>query len=268
MIKKIISLILLLLSVNCSSYNANIESDNSTKVLSDPEKLYTLAKLNFDEKEYEVARIQFTEISRLYPLSNEAIQSEIMIGFISYIKMDYENAIMIFEKIINKYPSHKDLDYLFYMKAMCNYEQLQNAGLDGIYNDLALSSFNQVINRFPESKYAKDSRQKIILVKSNIAAKHMEIGRFYLNNKKHIAALNRFKIVVNDFSMTKFTPEALHRMVEAYFEMGMYDESYNTAALLGYNYPQSKWYEYSYNLIIKKDGEEKFLEKLRNLFDG
>ena len=268
MIKKIIPLILLLLSINCSSDNANIKSNNSKKILSDPEKLYTLAKLSFDEKEYEVARNQFTEINRLYPLSNEAIQSEIMIGFISYIKMDYENAIIIFDKIINKYPSLKDLDYIFYMKAMCNYEQLQNAGLDGVYNDLALNSFNQVINRFPKSKYAKDSRQKIILVKSNIAAKHMEIGRFYLNNKKHLAALNRFKIVVNDFSITKFTPEALHRMVEAYYEMGMYDESYKTAALLGYNYPRSKWYEYSYNLVKQKDGEEKILDKLKNFFDG
>ena len=267
MIKKIIPLILLLLSINCSSDNANIKSNNSKKVSSDPEKLYTLAKLSFDEKEYEVARNQFTEISRLYPLSNEAIQSEIMIGFISYIKMDYENAIIIFDKIINKYPSLKDLDYIFYMKAMCNYEQLQNAGLDGVYNNLALNSFNQVINRFPESKYAKDSRQKIILVKSNIAAKHMEIGRFYLNNKKHLAALNRFKIVVNDFSITKFTPEALHRMVESYYGMGMYQESYNTASILGYNYPETIWYEYSYNLVKQIDGEETVLKKIKNFFN-
>ena len=182
--------------------------------------------------------------------------------------MDYDNAILNYRKIINKYPSHKDLDYIYYMIAMCNYEQLQNEALDGFYNDLALSSFDQVIKRFPDSKYAKDSRQKIILVKSNVAAKHMEIGRFYLNNNKYIAALNRFKIVVNEYSMTKFTPEALHRMVEIYYEMSMYEDSYNTAALLGYNYPESKWYKYSYNLVEKIDDEETFLKKLRNLFDG
>ena len=136
------------------------------------------------------------------------------------------------------------------------------------FNNLALEAFNQVIKRFPESKYAKDSRQKIILVNSNIAAKHMEIGRFYLNNKKYIAALNRFKIVIDEFSITKFTPEALHRMVEAYYEMGMYEESYNTAALLGYNYPNSKWYKLSYNLVEQIDGEETFLKKIRNFFDG
>ncbi len=87
-----------------------------------------------------------------------------------------------------------------------------------------------------------------------------------LDNKKYIAALNRFKIVVNEFSMTKFTPEALHRMVEAYYEMGMYEDSYNTAALLGYNYPDTKWYEYSYNLVKQIDNEETFLKKIRNFF--
>ena len=96
----------------------------------------------------------------------------------------------------------------------------------------------------------------------------MEIGRFYLNNKKYIAALNRFKTVVNEFSKTKFTPEALHRMVEAYYATGMYEDSYRTAALLGHNYPNSKWYKLSYNLVEQVDGEETFLKKIRNFFDG
>ena len=268
MIKKFICLILLLVCISCSSTDKDTNTRSDEIILDDPENLYKIAKLTFDQQEYELARQQFSEIKKLFPLSNEAIQSEIMIAFISYIQMDYDNAILNFKKIINKYPSHKDLDYLYYMIAISNYEQLQNELLDGYYNNLALEAFDQVIKRFPESKYAKDSRQKIILVNSNIAAKHMEIGRFYLNNKKFIAALNRFKIVVNEYSITKFTPEALHRMVEAYYEMGMYEESYNTAALLGYNYPDSKWYEHSYNLVLQIDGEETFLKKIRNFFNG
>ena len=268
MINKIICLILLFLCISCSSNNTNSNIDENKKLLDEPETLYKLAKINFDEQNFELAREQFKKISKLFPLSNEAIQSEIMIAFIDYIRMDYDNAILNFTKITNKYPSHKDLDYVYYMIAMCNYEQLQNEALDEYYNNLALNSFDQVIKRFPESKYAKDSRQKIILVKSNIAAKHMEIGRFYLNNKKFIAALNRFKVVVDDFSYTKFTAEALHRMVEAYYEMGMYEESYKTASLLSYNYPESRWYKYSYNLIKQIDKEETFLKKIRNLFDG
>jgi len=267
MIKKIICLILLYFCISCSNNN-NIANKEDKNVLIEPENLYKTAKINFDQQNFDLAKDQFVEIKRLFPLSNEAIQSEIMIAFIYYVKMDYNNAILNYNKIINKYPSHKDLDYVYYMIAVCNYEQIQNAGLDGYFNDLALRAFEQVIKRFPESKYAKDSRQKIILVKSNIAAKHMEIGRFYLNNKKYIAALNRFKIVVDEFSITKFTPEALHRMVEAYYEMGMYEDSYNTASLLGYNYPDSQWYKYSYNLIKQIEDEEKFLNKIRSFFDG
>ena len=266
MIKKIICLILLYFCLGCSNSDIDKKIDADNNLLSETEYLYKLAKISFDKENFELARSQFEEIQKLFPLSNEAIQSEIMIAFIDYVQMDYENAILNYKKIINKYPSHKDLDYIYYMIAMCNYEQLQDEALDGYYNDVALRSFNQVINRYPESKYAKDSRQKIILVKSNIAAKHMEIGRFYLSNKKYIAALNRFKIVVEEFSITKFTPEALHRMVEAYYEMGMYEESYNTAALLGHNYPETKWYEYSFNLVKKEDNEKSFLKKIRNLF--
>ena len=268
MIKKIICLTLFFLCFSCINNNTNSSNDKNNNLLSEPETLYKLAKVNFDKQNLELAKEQFKEVNKLFPLSNEAIQSEIMIAFIYYVQMDYENAILNYKMIINKYPSHKDLDYVYYMVAMCNYEQLQNEALDGYFNDLALKAFNQVISRFPDSKYSKDSRQKIILVKSNIAAKHMEIGRFYLNNKKYIAALNRFKIVVDEFSISKFTPEALHRMVEAYYEMGMYEESYNTAALLGYNYPNSKWYKYSYSLVKKIDGEKTFLEKIRKLFDG
>ena len=267
MIKKIICLLFLGILINCSS-NDNINNNDNNKVLIEPEILYQIAINSFDNEYIDLARDQFLEIKKLFPLSNEAIQSEIMVAFIDYVKMDYQKSILNYQRIIAKYPSHKDLDYFYYMIAMCNYEQLQNEALDGIYNKKALYSFNQVVTRFPESKYAKDSRQKIILINSNIAAKHMEIGRFYLNNRNHIAALNRFKIVVNDFEITKFTPEALYRMVETYYEMGLYEDSYKTAALLGYNYPDSKWYKESYNLVKQIDSNETVLKKIRNFFDG
>ena len=268
MIKKIICLILFYVCLSCSNGDIDKKIETDINLLSETKNLYKLAKISFDNQNFELARNQFKEIQKLFPLSNEAIQSEIMIAFIDYIQMDYDSAILNYKKIINKYPSHKDLDYIYYMIAICNYEQLKNEALDGYYNDVALKSFNQVINRYPESKYAKDSRQKIVLVKSNIAAKHMEIGRFYLSNKKYIAALNRFKIVVNEFSITKFTPEALHRMVEAYYEMGMIEEASKTASVLGYNYPDSKWYKYSYNLIKEKNSKEnRVFNKFKNLFN-
>ena len=258
------SFIIFFLCINCSDTN-NLQSSLKEKEFDSPKEIYTEAMILFDAQNYENANDSFIKLTKLYPLSNEAIQAEIMLGFIAYVKMDYESSIYRFKKIINKYPSLKNLDYVYYMKAMCNYEQITHHGLDGKYNDLALTDFQQVVNRFPKSEYAKDSRQKIILIKSNKAAKHMNIGRFYLKEKKYTAALNRFKIIIENYSMTKFTPEALHRMVEAYYEMGMIDESVNTASILGHNYPESEWYKYSYDLI-KDTKEDSLLKKLKKIF--
>ena len=119
------------------------------------------------------------KLIELYPLSNEAIQAQIMSGFIDYGKLNYDDAIYKFSRIINKFPSLKNIDYVYYMKAICYYEQISHESLDGENNYLALENFDQLITRFPDSKYSKDARQKIILVNSNIAAKHMNIGRFY-----------------------------------------------------------------------------------------
>ncbi len=264
MIRKLtIYITLLYLCINCSSPDNNKEIYND---IQSPEEIYISGKRNFDSQNFILAREKFNELKKLYPLSKETIQAEIMIGFISYVQMEYDDSILQFDKIINKYPSHKNLDYVYYMKAMCYYEQITHEGLDGNYNDLSLGAFNQVINRFPNSQYAKDSRQKIILVKSNQAAKHMNIGRFYLKEKKYLAALNRFKIVTENYSMTKFTPEALHRIVETYYELGLIEESFNTASVLGYNYPRSKWYKYSYNLLKQNNENKNFLDKLKDIF--
>ena len=255
---------ILFLIINCSSPGKN--SSEKTSDFRNPQEIYIDANDLFINENYETAKLEFQKLTDLYPLSNEAIQSEIMIGFVNYLKMDYDAAILEFEKIIRKYPSHKNLDYVYYMKAMCNYEQITHEGLDSSFNQLSLDSFNQIINRFPDSKYAKDSRQKIVLIKSNFAAKHMHIGRFYLKEKKYTAALNRFKIVIEDYSTSKFTPEALHRMVETYYEMGMKEESIKIASTLGYNYPDSKWYKYSYALINKEENNDSLLKKVTNLF--
>ncbi len=266
MIRKLkVFLIICIFSASCSNTN---NSNNLTKDidLRSPEEIYISAMNFFDNQNYAQANSEFIELNKLYPLSNEAIQAEIMIGFLSYLSMDYDTSILQFQKIINKYPSHKNLDYVYYMRAMCNYEQITHHELDGSYNELALSNFNELILRFPNSNYSKDARQKIVLIKSNKAAKHLEIGRFYLKEKKYTAALNRFSIIINDYSDTKFVPEALHRMVETYFDMGMYDDSLKMASTLGYNYPDSKWYEYSYNLLKNVESNTTVLDKIKNFF--
>jgi len=266
-LKIILTTIFLLSVISCSNKSDRGNFDSNNKISSSPETQYIDAMNKFDNQEFEEAIEILQNIEKIYPLSNEAIQSQIMIGFIDYMRIDYDSAILKFSKIIKKYPSLKNIDYVYYMKALCYYEQISHEGLDGSYNTLALDNLKQVVNRFPNSKYAKDSYQKIILVKSNIAAKHMTIGRFYQKSKKYTAALNRYKIVVDEFSETKFTPEALYRISEIYFSIGMIEESTKTAAILGHNYPESEWYKFSYNNLSNKDEGSLFSKTLDKILN-
>ena len=263
-----LSFILLIISLNIScskNYEENKKAENSEN----PEDLYKLAMLDLNNKNYDLATSAFAKIENKFPLSNVSIQSQIMLGFIEYVKMDYDRAILKFNRIIDRYPSHNNIDYAYYMRAICYYEQIKNEYLDGNYNKKALENFNQIINRFPESKYARDSEQKIILIKENIAAKHMDIAFFYLNQKKYLAAMNRYKEVIDNYSQSKFTPEALHRLVEIYYSLGMLEDAKKTASVIGYNYPNSKWYNFSYKLVSPKDDKKNekksFFSKLSNL---
>ena len=255
------------LNISCSQNNQNVKNTSSKT----PENLYALAMQDLEKENYEKAKVLFDEIEFNFPLSNEAIQSQIMIAFIEYAQMNYDEAIFKLNRIINRYPSHKNIDYAYYMKAICYFEQIENEYLDGSYNTEALENFNQVINRFPESKYARDSEQKIILIKENIAAKHMDVALFYLKQKKYLAAMKRYKKVIDDHSESKFTPEALHRLVEIYYSLGMIEDAKKTASVIGYNYPDSKWYRYSYELVGSdnddKINDKSFFGKISNLLN-
>ena len=256
--------IILFFTISCSN-----SSDNEIElsIVQDPEVIYSEALTAFNEQNYELASEKFSEIDLKFPLSKEAIQSQIMIAFIEYSRLEYDLAIIKLDKIIKKYPAYKDMDYVYYLKAMCYYERVENPELDGSYNTLALQSFNETINYFPDSKYAKDSYQKIILLKENVAAKHMSVGLFYLNQKKYLAALKRYQKVIEEHSESKFTPEALHRLVEIYYSLGMMEEAKKTASVLGYNYSDSKWYKYSYNLVVEKNNNSKKTSIFKRIFN-
>jgi len=257
MLKK--NLVTFFVFISLSSCSSNNDIKKSEENFESAEILYREARIHFDNNEYVEAVEIYNEIEKNYPLSNEAIQSQIMIAFTHYVSLNYDDAIFKLNKIINKYPSYKDIDYAYYMKAVCYYEQINDEELDDDNNVKALESFNQIISRFPKSKYAKDSYQKVTLIKENVAAKHMSIGLFYLNNKKYLASMNRYKIVIEDYSQTKFTPEALHRLVEIYYKLGMNDEAEKTASVIGFNYPKSKWYKYSYDLVAENKNKKSLL---------
>ena len=264
---KILLAFLILLFIGCSNKKPDqeLKFEDTT-----PELMYSEALENFSNKNYDFALNKFQEIESRFPLSKESIQSQIMAAFIYYLRLDYDSAILKFDKIILKYPSYKEIDYVYYMRAMCFYEQIDNPELDGSINDLALKNFLETINRFPDSKYARDSQQKIILINENIAAKHMSVGMFYLKEKKYLAAMKRYQKVVDNHSKSKFVPEALHRLVEIYYTIGMVADAEKTTAVIGYNYPNSKWYEYSYKITGKNEKENEknnsFFKKIFNKF--
>ena len=253
---------------SCSSNN-NLPA-NEIKESRKPEILYREANIYLEDANYLKALENFNEISDNYPLSNEGVQSQLMIAFINYLELDYDSATFKLKRFVNKYPSHKNVDYAYYLLSLCYYEQISNEFFVFFYNEKALKYFNQIINRFPNSDYSKDSQQKKILINENIAAKHMNVANYYLNSKKYIAAMNRYKLVVENYSSSKFVPEALYRLVEIYYSLGLLEDAIKTASLLGYNYPDSKWYKYSYDLlnietsIDKKDN--KFINKIRKIF--
>jgi len=265
-IKILLSALLLISLYSCS----NKVADKVVVSNSDPSVLYISAMNELRGENYEIATKKFSEIISQFPLTNEGIQSQIMLAFIDYAKLDYDEAIFKFNKIIKLYPAHKNIDYVYYMRAMCYFEQIENEALDGNNNTEALNNFSELINRFPNSEYAKDSKQKIIFVNENIAAKNMNIAKFYLDQKKLLAALNRYNIVINNYSKSKFTPEALYRTVEIYLYLGMREDAKKVAAVIAHNYPKSKWYDYAYNLINKdniKKNKPSLLKKISNIFN-
>jgi len=259
----------LLIIIN-SCGNKPKEIINSNEALTS-ESLYQAAVLELKKKQYNEALINFKDLNSKFPLSNEAVKSQMMMGFIEYINLNYDEAVFIFDRLISQYPSHKNIDYAYYMKAICFYEQIESEQLDGYFNYKSLDSFMQIINRFPKSEYLQDSNQKIIAVKENIAAKHMDIALFYLKRKKYLASMNRYNTVIKDYSKSKFTPEALHRLVEIYHTLGMDEDAKKTASLIAYNYPDSKWYKYSYELINKdiiNNNQKSIFDKITKLLNN
>ena len=252
--------------LSCSSNDEELK--NKAIELSSRE-LYQIAMNDLDQENYEKATLKFKEIIYKYPLSNEGVQSEIMLGFIDYLGLNYGEAIYKFNRIIKIYPSHKNIDYVYYMRAVSYFEQISGENFDGKSNIEAKKNFQELLNRFPESEYAKDSRQKLIFINENIAAKDMEVAIFYLNQKQYLAALGRYNKVIEKYPKSKFIPEALYRLVEIYTILGMEEEAEKAASVIVYNYPKSVWYEESYNLINEeyyKKNKVTLRKKIFNLF--
>ncbi len=217
------------------------------------ETLYAEATRELERNRYDKAIAFFEEVERQHPYSAWARRSMLMKAFAYYQGNDYEEAVEALDQFIALHPGNKDAPYAYYLKAMCHYERIRDVGRDQEYTDNAVASLTDVVRRYPNTEYARDARLKLDLTYDHLAGKEMYIGRFYLKNNKHIAAINRFKLVVEKYQTTNHVPEALHRLVEAYLEIGIIDEALAAAAVLGHNYPGSRWYQDTYRLFEDHD---------------
>ena len=206
---------------------------------------------------------KFNEAETLFPQSEWAPKSALMAAYSYYVQDYYSDAIAELIRFIRVYPSHKDLDYVHYLLGVCYFEQIvdEKKDLQSIKN--AKTKFLFVLNKYPKTEYALDAEFKLNLINDILASKEMYIGRYYFEKKKWIAAIRRFRTVIDEYDTTVYTPEALHRLVEVHYTIGLIDEAEKYAQLLGYNYASSEWYENSY-ILFNKTYEKKRKSKLEN----
>jgi outer membrane protein assembly factor BamD len=219
------------------------------------EDLYNRATDLLEAENYKEAARFYNEVDRQHPYSTWASRAQLMAAYSYYKEREYETAVTALNRFIRLHPSHRDIAYAYYLKALCHFEQVRDVKRDQTPSEEALKAFDEVVKRFPDSRYAQDSRNKIVLVQDHLAGQEMDVGRWYQRHGRYLAAVNRYKVVVDKFQTSRQVPEALHRMTESYTALGLTDEARRVAAVLGHNYPSSEWYFDTYELVEKRPVE-------------
>tara|TARA_B110000438_G_C15722819_1_gene610622 strand:+ start:133 stop:969 length:837 start_codon:yes stop_codon:yes gene_type:complete len=278
MFKNIIILVLSTFIVfSCS------KKKESIKVISEPSdsevvlSIYTDALDALKQGDAFYAGKKFQEVETLMPQSKWARKASLMYAYSDYSRSSYQSAVFTLERHIDNYPADKNIPYVHYLIAMCYYEQILDEKKDLLPLLNAKNKFEFIMREYPDTDYGTDARYKVGLIINQLAAKEMSIARFYMKTEKWIPALNRLKVVVEKYDMTIFVEEALHRLVEVYYKLGLEKEANEAASILGYNYRSSDWYEKSYKVFnkkykvakIKKEKKEKGLirKKIKSLFE-
>lgn len=199
--------------------------------------------------EYIRAAQRFDDVERQHPYSVWAVKASLMAAFANYQATNYDAAILALDRFIQLHPGNSEIAYAYYLRALCFYEQISDVVRDQLNTEKAEAALNEVVRRFPDTTYARDARLKIDLTHDHLAGKEMDIGRYYLTRGHYLAAIRRFRRVVETYQTTSHIPEALHRLTEAYLALGLKEEATKAAAVLGHNYPGSEWYADSYALV-------------------
>ena len=215
------------------------------------EQLYNTAADLLDQRRWTEAATAFEEVDRQHPYSSWARRSMLMSAYAKYQSNQYDAAVEAARKFVALHPGNDGAAYAYYLIAVCQFEQIMDVGRDQKTTEDSLAALLEVVRRYPQSDYARDARVKIDMTYDQLAGKEMEVGRFYLKREQQLAAINRFKKVIDDpnFQKTTHTPEALERLVESYLTIGMTEEAQRMAAILGYNFPGSEWYQRAYSLM-------------------
>jgi outer membrane protein assembly factor BamD len=216
--------------------------------------LYNDGLNNLNAGSYKSAVKKFSQVERQYPYSKWATQALLMQAYANYQNNAYDDAKNSGKRFISLHPGHKDTAYAYYIVALADYEQINDVRRDQRQTQKALEAMDEVSNRFPTTAYAADAKKKALQARDILAAKEMEVGRYYMNKGSYLAGINRFKRVVTDYQTTSQTPEALYRLAEGYMALGVTSEAQTAAAVLGHNFPNNRWYKDAYTLV-SSDGQ-------------
>ena len=273
-------IILLLIFVSCSKDNTKISVIKEKSLELQVLEAYDIGKDALEGGDVLYAAKKFNEVETLFPQSELAPKSALMAAYSYYTQDYYGDSIAELERFVKVYPYHKDISYAHYLLGICFFEQIvdEKKDLQSIKN--AKIKFDFILREYPNTEYALDSEFKISLINDILASKEMYIGRYYFEKKKWISAINRFRTIIDDYDTTIYTAEALHRLVEVHYTIGLIDEAEKYAQLLGYNYGSTEWYENTYSLFDKdykirkknrfkdiKKKNKKVLEKFKGLFE-
>jgi outer membrane protein assembly factor BamD len=234
----------------CAGRGGAAKADTSY-VARDVNSLYNAAKERLDAGNYKFAAALFDEVERQHPYSIWARRAQLMSAFSYHLAGDYTESTSSAQRFLSIHPGNRDAPYAYYLVALNYYSQISDITRDQKITQQALDSMGELTRRYPESRYATDARLKIDLINDHLAGKEMEIGRFYQRRGQWLAATIRFRKVVELYQTTSHTAEALMRLTESYLSLGIRDEAQKAAAVLGKNYPASKWYERAYALMQK-----------------
>ena len=246
----LLSALILCLSVGL----ANCAKDEASIYLERPvEDIYNYAMDLLLDKDYQMAALTFEEVERQHPYSMWATKAQLMSSYAHYLDNNYDDSVIAAERFVSLHPGHDDTAYAYYLLGLCYYEQISDVGRDQKMTVKALEAFESVVRRYPTSKYSRDAKLKMDLARDHLAGKEMEIGRTYQSLEFYVAAINRFRNVVERYQTTSHVPEALYRLTESYLALGVTKEAEVAAAVLGHNFPGSDWYAASYALLRERD---------------